>query len=65
MLGDAPAALDTLGEIANFSENVFVDVSQAPITPVTIRPPLDGPPSVLPPSAEDDMFNTENLNRGG
>ena len=53
---------NTLGEIANFSENVFVDVSQAPITPVTIRPPLDGQPSVVPPSAEDDMFNTENLN---
>ena len=57
---------NTLGEIANFSENIFVDVSQAPIPQTqTPPPPLDGQPSVVPPSAEDDMFNTENLNIGG
>ena len=59
------AAGNTLGEIANFSENIFVDVSQAPIPQTPPPPPLDGPPSVLPSSAEEDMFNTENLNIGG
>ena len=57
---------NTLGEIANFSEDIFVDVLKAPIPQTqTPPPPLDGQPSVVPPSAEDDMFNTENLNIGG